>query len=151
MDKIVDLLRFAFWAAVFFPILAWPFWYLRKRKCLKEEELVGISPKFKGISSSHYNFQFWGALPIVLVSIVALGIIFTTYRLMGEKFIAPPLIITFGYAFSQGLFALVKGVYPKSSSMFFYAEGSTIRNVALLQISFAVMVVAVFVVAAYIW
>ncbi len=148
----MDMLKYFFWFAVSLTIGFWPFWYLRSEKRLTEAELAYISPKFNGIATFSNNFLSWGSFTILVISAITISNVLNHYVLKGGGTIGGPFIVSFVMGLSLGIFALLKGVYPTmKSGLFFYNQDSKIRNVATLQILFAILSIAILVAVAYIW
>ncbi len=129
-----------FWLIVTFPVGLWHIFYFPTKKQLKEKELVEISPKFYGIDDEYLVFSLLGIGLLIFLPIY----IFITYvdpwslSTFGIKFYPSLTVISVGYGIFQGLFALLKGVYPMAKSLSYaYDEQDIIRRIAKYQIFIA--------------
>ncbi len=138
-----DTLMLFFWAVFSTPIGTWHLWYFRGKKNFSENELVKISRKFKGINSSYILFSIFGMIPLIIISLffgLSTWNNWTAVR-PGIKYFPVVFALSSGYGIYQGLFALIKGVYPRAKSLFYiYDEEVLIKRVAKYQILIAIAV-----------
>jgi hypothetical protein len=137
-----DGFMYIFWAVLCGFNLFWDSYCFRS-KHLTENELVAISPNFKGINSAYLLFALLGFL-LFCVPYFALSPRLDQWALMnyGRRFSPSITFIFAGLGIYQGAFAMVKGVYPQIKYFgYIYTDVNRIRRVAMYQIVTSIILV----------
>jgi len=139
-----------FWLFAILPVGFWHLFYFLSSKELTEKELVAISSDFEGINGDYIGFSIL-AICLLLgfpLIVIAPGLDKWAMQKFGMEFYPSFAMFGAGYGIYQGLFALIKGVYPMGRSLTYaYDKKAKIRRVAIHQILisiFAVVFVVLF-------
>ena len=126
-----------FWVIATFPTGLWHTFYFPPNTHLREKDLMETSPEFKNINSEYLVFSIFALGLLMLFPILVLTPHLDKWSMLnyGIRFYPSYLSITAGYGIYQGLFALIKGVYPMGKFFsYVYDDKTKIRRIAKYQI-----------------
>lgn len=131
-----------------FIVLVWPAFFTGRRSLLTEKDLVGISTEYEGIDQAYkrHTVAFWISLSFSLI----LMALWVDKRGLGNSNGVALIGVTLFFsalAFSEGLFAMRKGVYSTKWTFdpprtYAYDEGDRMRRLGRWQIYSALIVLA---------
>ncbi len=133
-----------FWFFATMPVAIWHVLYFSSKKQLTEKELTEISPEFKNINADYVVFSVFaiGLLMAFPLLVLAPGWDKWAVQKFGIEFYPSMTMFSAGYGIYQGLFALIKGVYPMAKSLTYaYDDAAKIRRVARYQIVISISAV----------
>jgi len=134
-----------FWVIVTFPVGFWHLFYFPSKTHISEKELTEISPEFKSINSEYIVFSIFAIGLFMMFPLLVLAPSWDKWSVLkyGIRFYPSILSFTAGYGIYQGLFALIRGVYPMAKSLnYVYDDKAKIRRIAKYQILISVSAVA---------
>lgn len=133
-----------FWVIVTFPLGFWHIFYFPSKTHISEKELAEISPEFKNINFEYMAFSFLAIGLLMMFPLLVLAPSWDKWSMLryGIRFYPSILSFTAGYGIYQGLFALIRGVYPMAKSLsYVYDDQAKIRRIAKYQILISVSAV----------
>ncbi len=144
-----DGFMFIFWGILCGFNLFWDTYCFRS-KHLSENELVEISPDFKGINSHYLMFALLYYVFLICIPYLIFSPRLDSWSLMnyGRRFSPSFTFIFSGIGIYQGAFALTKGVYPQIKYFgYIYNDIKHIRRVAAYQIISSISLIVLSVLA----
>ncbi len=135
-----------FWLFAALPAGIWHVFYFPSNKQLSEKQLVEISSEFEGTNGNYIGFS---VIAICLLMgfplmVLAPGLDKWSMQKFGIEFYPSSTMFGAGYGIYQGLFALMKGVYPMGTSLSYaYDDKAKINRVAKYQILIAISVMII--------
>ena len=138
-----DFMMF-FWLFVTMPVGIWHTFYFPSKSHVSEKALVEISPEFKSINAEYIVFSIFAVGLLMLFPLLGLSPSLDKWSMMkyGIRFYPSILSFTAGFGIYQGLFALIKGVYPMAKSLYYVCDDKAkIRRIAKYQILISVFAV----------
>ncbi|MBI5935019.1 MAG: hypothetical protein HY867_15040 [Chloroflexi bacterium] len=144
-----------FWGWFWF-IMGWvaSFWngfYFFGKPSFSEKELEEISPNFLAISAKYQLFMIgWLIFTMLLIALSADNFVLLVPVFPFQYTIS---VLIPSYGISQGVFALLYGVYPQGKILrFIYTDKSFLRRVAIFQIATSIVsAVMLFIYGQNIW
>ena len=133
-----------FWLFATMPVGGWHMFYFPSNKQLTEKQLSEISSDFEEINGTYIGFSILaiGLLIGFPLMVIAPGLDKWSILNYGMKFYPSIVFINAGYGIYQGLFALMKGVYPMAKSLsYVYDDRVKINRIAKYQILISVSAV----------
>ena len=128
------------------PIGIWHTYYFQSIKHLTEDQLVEISPEFKGINANFAGFSVVAISLLIGFPLIAIAPSLDKWAMQNYGIGFYPTYIMFGsgYGIYQGLFALMTGAYPMGRLMgYVYDKRNKINYIARIQIVISVAFVII--------
>ena len=133
-----------FWAFASLPVGIWHIFYFHSNEQLTEKKLVEISSEFEGVDGANIGLGvlvmcFLVAFPLI---VVAPKLDSWSLQRYGMKFYPIDVMFGVGYGIYQGVFALIKNVYPMAKSLsYVYEYKAKIHRIAKYQILTSIFMV----------
>ena len=128
---------FLFCMFITFPVGMWHIFYFPSKSRFNEKALAEISPEFKNINSDYIVFSVFAVAFLMLFPLLVLAPSWDKWAMLnyGIKFYPSIIFFNAGYGIYQGLFALIKGVYPMAKSLTYaYDDKAKIQRIGKYQI-----------------
>ncbi len=136
-----DKFMFYFWGFLGMFNLFWDLFFFRS-KVFSEEQLIEIDPKFQGIKSYDSTFNLI-TIALILVLMMTSWSSLDNWALTnyGRRFYPFVVFFTSALGVSQGVFALLRDVYPVLKMPYFrYTNVKVIHHTARYQIASSIAV-----------
>ncbi len=133
-----------FWFFATIPVAIWQVFYFPAKKQLTEKELAEISPEFKNINADYVVFSIFAIGLLIGFPLLVLAPSLDKWAVQnfGIEFYPSMTMFSAGYGIYQGLFALIKGVYPMAKSLTYaYDDAAKVRRAAKYQIVISIAAV----------